>query len=73
MKSSHFLSQLKIKYLTNDFNSLIKKESGSTMAPGLILGIFLSKRKTRVFPYISWVCELFSTALFILLATATWT
>ena len=42
------------------------------MAPGLILGIFPRKRKTRFSPYITWVCELFSTALLIFLSTSTW-
>lgn len=36
-----------------------------------ILGYFLLKRKTRIFPYFIGVCELFTTILFILLATAT--
>ena len=38
-----------------------------------ILGYFPRKRKTRVSSYIIWVCELFSTTLFIFLTTATWT
>ena len=29
-------------------------------------------QKTRVFPYIAWGCELFSTTLFIFFTTATW-
>ena len=37
-----------------------------------ILGYVLRKRKTRVFPYIIWVCELFSTTLLVFLTTATW-
>ena len=37
-----------------------------------IWGYFLRKRKTRVFPYITWVCELFSTTLFIFFTNATW-
>lgn len=37
-----------------------------------ILGYFPRKRKTRVSSYIIWVCELFSTTLFIFLTTATW-
>jgi len=36
------------------------------------LRCFLIKRKTRVFPLFTWDCELFSTALLILLTTATW-
>ena len=35
------------------------------------LNTFYSKRKTRVSPLFSWDCELFSTAHFILLTTAT--
>jgi hypothetical protein len=42
------------------------------MAPALILGIFLIKRKTRVFPYFIGVYELFTMTLFIFLSTATW-
>ena len=42
------------------------------MAQSPILGYFLIKRKTRVFPYFIGVCELFTTTLLILLATATW-
>ena len=37
-----------------------------------ILGYFLTKGKTRVFPYIIWVCELFSTTLLIFASKATW-
>ena len=37
-----------------------------------ILGCFLLKRKTRFSPYFVGVCELFTTTLLILLATATW-
>lgn len=43
------------------------------MAPAHILGYFSAKRKTRVFPYITWVCELFATTLFVFFTTATWT
>jgi len=42
------------------------------MAPAHILDYFLAKRKTRFFPYFIGVCELFTTTLLILLATATW-
>ena len=37
-----------------------------------ILGYFLIKRKTRVFPLFMGLYELFTTTLLILLATATW-
>ena len=42
-------------------------QSGSKMAPALILGYFLIKRKTRVFPLFMGLYELFTTTLFILL------
>ena len=38
----------------------------------IFVAIFQKKRKTRVFPYITLVCELFSTTLFIFFTTATW-
>jgi len=47
-------------------------QNGSKVAPTSILGYFLIKRKTRFFPYFIGVCELFTTTLLILLATATW-
>ena len=43
------------------------------MAPTPILGYFLQKRKTRVFPLFMGLYELFTTTLLIFLATATWT
>jgi len=42
------------------------------MAPAHILGYFLRKRKTRVFPYFIGACELFAMTLLIFFTTATW-
>ena len=47
-------------------------KNGSKMVLKPILGIFLRKRKTRVFPLFMGLYELFTTALLILLPTATW-
>ena len=47
-------------------------QNGSKVAPAPILGYFLIKRKTHVFPYFMRVCESSYTTIFILLATATW-
>jgi len=47
-------------------------QNGSKMVLKPILGYFLLKRKTRVFPLFIGVCELFTTTLFIFLSTSTW-